>query len=387
MTQRLLPLYIAAFLQGIPFWYATEKLFMVSIGFDTTSIGLMVAIMSVVMLAVETPSGVLADRWSRKGVMILGCIALILSSIIGALSYSEPVFIISAIFWGIYAALYSGTYDAVIYDTTIEEYGHSNNFQKYLGRFKAVEGISFVVGALSGGLIAGTIGMRYTFIISIPFLLIALIYLWKFKEPQLHKAEIAEPVYTHIRQTFADVLRNPVLLPVIVAIVGFGVLQETMFEFSQLWLIALATPVAMYGLASAAVFSSWTTGGLLAGRIKTRFSSSVLMVIILAMILTLIMTRNYVVVLFAQLMLAVSLVALGILLAKKMHDELPSRLRAGSSSVVGTLARIILIPGSLIFTSFANNNSIFAATYMMLGVAIVASIAFLSILPAKTSTE
>lgn len=207
MTQRLLPLYIAAFLQGIPFWYATEKLFMVSIGFDTTSIGLMVAIMSVVMLAVETPSGVLADRWSRKGVMILGCIALILSSIIGALSYNEPVFIISAIFWGIYAALYSGTYDAVIYDTTIEEYSSSNNFQKYLGRFKAVEGISFVVGALSGGLIAGTIGMRYTFIVSVPFLLIALIYLWKFREPQLHKAEVSEPVYTHIRQTFAAVLR------------------------------------------------------------------------------------------------------------------------------------------------------------------------------------
>src|SRR3546814_15678623 len=96
-----------------------EKLFMLDIGFNTASIGIMVAVMSVVMLAVETPSGILADRWSRKGVMILGAISLLVSGIIGALSFNEPVYILSTVFWGIYAALYSGTYDSVIYDTTV----------------------------------------------------------------------------------------------------------------------------------------------------------------------------------------------------------------------------------------------------------------------------
>lgn len=51
-----MPLYIAAFFQGIPFWYAIEKIFMLGIGFNTATIGVMVAIMSIVMLAVETPS-------------------------------------------------------------------------------------------------------------------------------------------------------------------------------------------------------------------------------------------------------------------------------------------------------------------------------------------
>lgn len=75
-SRRLLPLYIAVALQNIPFWYAIEKIFMLGIGFNTATIGVMIAIMSVVMLAVETPSGILADRWSRKGVMVLGCFAL-----------------------------------------------------------------------------------------------------------------------------------------------------------------------------------------------------------------------------------------------------------------------------------------------------------------------
>lgn len=358
---------------------------MVGIGFNTASIGLMVAIMSIVMLAVETPSGVLADRWSRKGVMILGCVALLISAIIGALSYNEPVYIISTVFWGIYAALYSGTYDAVIYDVAVEEQGNAKKFESYLGRLRAVEGIAFVIGALAGGFIASALDMRDTYIVSIPFLILALFFLWKFREPQLHKAEVAEPVFKHIRQTFAAVLRNPVLLPVVVATVGFAVLQETVFELSQLWFIAIATPVILYGVLSAVVFSSWSLGGLLAARMQSRRLGVALVCGVVAMIGVLIVARSFVAVLIAQFILAVCLVALSVILAKKIHDELPSRLRAGSSSVVSTLARTILIPGSLLFTAVANSTGIFTATYILFGIAVVSGLAFMLIKPSTHS--
>ena len=154
--RRLMPLYIAVFFQSIPLWYATEKIFMLDIGFTTATIGVMFAVMSVVMLAIETPSGILADRWSRKGVMMLGASALLISAVIGAFSFNEPMYILSCVFWGVFAALYSGTYDAVIYDTTVEEHGDSKQFEKYLGRFKAVEGMTFVIAALIGAFIAST---------------------------------------------------------------------------------------------------------------------------------------------------------------------------------------------------------------------------------------
>lgn len=378
-----MPLYIAAVLQGIPFWYAIEKIFMLGIGFNTATIGVMVSIMSVVMLAVETPSGILADRWSRKGVMVLGCVALVVSGVLGALSFNKPVYILSTVFWGIYAALYSGTYDSVIYDTTIEEYGDSKKFEKYLGRFRAFEGVSFVIGALVGGLIASMLDIRDTYIFSIPLIAVALIFLWKFKEPQLHKAEVAEPVFKHIRQTFVAVLRNPVLLPVVIATVGFFVLQETIFELSQLWFIAVAAPIALYGIFSAAVFSSWTTGGLLAARIKSRPAIISLMLVLVGMIVLLIVGRHYALVLIAQVVMAICLIAIGVILAKKMHDELPSRLRAGSSSIISTLARIILTPGSLLITGIASTYDIFSATYILLVLAIVSVVAFMSIASVK----
>src|SRR3990167_394871 len=228
--KRLLPLYIASFLQGIPFWYAVEKLFMVSIGFNDATIGLMVVCMGVVILIVETPSGVLADRWSRKGVMLLGCGALALAALVGGLSNNVPMFILSTMLWGVYAAMYSGTYESVVYDTVFEESGASKGYKKYLGQLRMTEGASFITGAIIGGIIANNIGLRETFFISIPFILLAVLFLVRFKEPQLHKADVSEPVLLHIRQTFSAVLKSRYLIPVIAATIFFGVMLNLLFD-------------------------------------------------------------------------------------------------------------------------------------------------------------
>lgn len=379
ISRRLFPLYLAIFFQSIPLWYATEKIFMLSIGFTTATVGVMLAVMSVAILATETPSGILADRWSRKGVLMLGSLALLISACIGLFSFNEPTYILSTMFWGIFAAFSSGTYDAVIYDTTIEEYGDSKHFEKYLGRLKAVEGLTFVIGALSGAFIASSFDLRDPYLISIPLIAAAFFFLWKFNEPQIHKAEVAEPVFKHIRQTFAVVLKNPVLLPVVVATVGFTVLAEFIFEFSQLWFIAVSAPIALYGVFNAAIFSSWTTGGLLATHLKSRRAVIILMIVTILMVILLIASRHYVFVLIAQIVIAVCLIAVGVILAKKMHDELPSRLRAGSSSVISTVARIIIIPGSLIVSGIGQAYSMSAATYILLGIVLISVTAFLSI--------
>lgn len=371
-----MPLYIAAFLQGIPFWYAIEKLFMTSIGFTTASIGVMVAIMSAVMLAVETPSGVLADRWSRAGVMFLGGLALLISGIIGGLSYDQPMYILSTVFWGIYAALYSGTYDAVIYDTLIEETGESSRYEYYLGRLRMFEGVAFVVGSLGGSLIASQLSMRSTYFISIPIIAAAGLFLWKFREPKLHKTEVAEPVFRHIRQTFRAVLRNRLLLPVIIAAVGFAVLLDTLFELNQLWFIAVDTPLTLYGLAGATLFSTWALGGLVASKFRGQSASLIGIVILLLALITLVATRSYWIILAAQFLLSMFLILFGVILSKKMHDQLPSKLRAGASSVISTLGRIIIIPGSLLFTGIANGANVFIATYLLLGIAVIASCAY-----------
>ena len=82
----MLPMYIAKFFWNLVFWYSIEKLFMVSIGFNSETIALMVAVYAAMSVLMEIPSGILADRWSRKGVMALAAICLLISSLLGGLS-------------------------------------------------------------------------------------------------------------------------------------------------------------------------------------------------------------------------------------------------------------------------------------------------------------
>ena len=352
---------------------------MVSIGFNDASIGLMVAIMSVWMLITEPISGVLADRWSRKGVMILGCLALTASAILGALSYNEVVFIISCILWGTYSALYSGTYESVVYDTTVEEYGSGKTYQHQLSTLRIIEGAAFVVGALLGGVIADLLGLRQAFWLSIPPVLLALIFLARLREPQLHKAEVSEPIFTHIRQTLSAVFKNRQLLPVIIATIGLAVILETIFELSQLWFIALATPLLLYGPISAAVYATWTIGGLVAKRLRIGPPMIIVFAAIFGSVAALIISHNYWVTLAAQVLLGTCLVAIGVLLSQKLHDELPSKLRAGSSSIIGALTRMVIIPFSLAFTTISYTHDVFTASWLLLALAVISCAAFLFI--------
>lgn len=113
LGRRLRPLYAAVFLQNFALWVPIEKLFMTSIGFDAASVGAI----AVVVPVFEVPSGILADRWSRRGVLILGMVAAIGSVVVGGLSHNVVTYMVAALFLGVFFAMQSGTLESMVYDT------------------------------------------------------------------------------------------------------------------------------------------------------------------------------------------------------------------------------------------------------------------------------
>src|SRR2546421_11912909 len=97
VSNRLRPLYIASGLSMVSFWAPIEKLFLSGIGFDAAAIGLMAAVYAAVVPILEVPSGILADRWSRRGVLIVGSVALAASSLVGGLSSNVPTYLVAAV--------------------------------------------------------------------------------------------------------------------------------------------------------------------------------------------------------------------------------------------------------------------------------------------------
>ena len=60
----------------------------------------------------EVPSGVLADRWSRSRIMVLACVALLVSSTIGGLSQSVSTYVVAAVALGGYSRWSPGRWKA-----------------------------------------------------------------------------------------------------------------------------------------------------------------------------------------------------------------------------------------------------------------------------------
>ncbi|RTK95143.1 MFS transporter [Candidatus Saccharibacteria bacterium] len=386
--RRLTPLYIAAFLQGFVFWYTVEKIFMRSIGFDDQGIGIMISLYSAVMLLVETPSGILADRWSRKGVLILASLCLATTALIGGLSHTPFSYYVASVFWGIFFALYSGTYDSIVYDTALEETGSSSLFDKLYGRIKIADSTALVTSSLIGGVIANTLSVRHVYFLTIPMSLLAIVALLIFREPQLHKAEAQSHIREHLVNTVKAVIHNKALVPIMLALVTINTIQYILFEFSQIWLLAIVAPLIAFGPANATVIGSIGAGGFIVDRLKLSkyWVMAAALLIGLGGLFGMILARNIVMIVLSQFILGTVLIAAIVIFNRLLHDNLGSSVRAGAASAVSTLCRIIIVPLAIFFGYLSRVHSIFAATWVLVAFYILGAIFIMAVAAQKKRT-
>ena len=367
LRARLRPLYLAAFLQGLVFWYPVEKLFMRSIGFSDALIGLFIAVYSIVMIMTEIPSGVLADRWSRKGVLMLSSVLLSLSALTGGLSYSPRLFFISTCLWGVFFAMYSGANDAIVYDLLEEDGHHPDLFEKVFGRIRMLDSIALVIGSLGGGLLASVFGTRITFFLTIPGALLSIAALAVFREPTIHKAKAAAALTEHIRTTLSAVFAHRRLVPILAVLILTSALEYLLFEFGQLWLLALHAPTAWYGPANAMTLAALAVGGLLAGKIRQH--RELLPLLILSMVVGvagLATIHDIITIVGCQFLVLTGVITLGIYYLRLLHDNLSSEIRTGSSSAVGSMGRLVIIPLALILGVISSSSNIYRAAWVLI---------------------
>lgn len=371
--KRLTPLYIASFFQGFVLWYNIEKLFMHDIGFSDSAIGLMIAVYSFVMLAVNSPSGILADRWSRKGVLIIASISLMLSSVVGGLSHNVVDYLGCAVLWGIFYACNSGIYDSIIYDVITEAKAPSKIFEYLYGRWQVIDGVALMSAGLLGGLLASRVNLRATYFISAPLGFFSIWALLKFREPTLHKEHEPLTIKQQIKLSYQAILQNRALFPVISVLVLEAVLIFGMYEFAQLWLFALHLRTAYFGIANAVLLASLVLGGSSVDRLK--MNRYVLTLCVLLLLITacvgLIVSRNIIVIVLFQLLYATCLINISVIFSRILHDGLSANIRAGASSSASTLGRLVLIPIALLFGYLSQKYSIYEAAYTLLALAIL----------------
>jgi len=362
---RLRPLYATGFIHGFALWYSIEKLFMRSIGLNDYLITIATLVYIVVMMIANIPLGILADRWSRKGVLYLATCALIASSLVCGLSHGLAMYATGISVWGLFYAAYAGTYDSVIYDVVLEETGSADSFERFYGRVQMFDSAAFITGALLSAGVARFGSLRLEYFLTIPFTCCAFFTLYRFREPSLHRKAPEARLSAHLGQILRSATKADVAW-IVVALVANGLAMRLLFEFCQLWYLGLALPAVWYGPSFALLYSGAWSGGALADRLRDGRTVLVTGFGTLAIAAGLFI-RAPVVVIGAQVAAIIGIMVLNIALTRYLHDAMPSNIRAGASSVVSTIGYGVFIPTALGFGLVSRAHGIFEASAFVAG--------------------
>jgi MFS family permease len=378
---RLRPLQLALFVSGIAPWVPVEKIFMTELGFTPALVATMAAAYAAVVPILEIPSGILADRWSRRGVLILASGAGLVSVLVGALSTGITSYIVSAMILGLYFALQSGTVDSIVYDTLLEETGTAGGYEKHFGRIQTWNSVALTGSALIGGVLAGLTSPRVTYLITVPCAAAGLLLLLRFREPTLHRriatrAEGRSGLREHVTATWRAVAGRPRVAAIVVTSVIAAATLQMVFEFGPLWLLAAGIATAVFGPYTAGLTATLGLGGMLAGRLRLDRPGPAIAVtaVLTASGLTLAVGRNGWLVIAGQIVLAALLATIGIHLSRLLHDAVPSDMRTGIASGVSTLSWLTFLPCSALFGVLSQHGGIHTAGWIVLALVVPAGL-------------
>ena len=123
-------------------------------GLSLSEVGVILSVQGFVVLALELPTGGLADAVGRRPLLVLAALVAVLSGALFLLADSFWVFFAALILHGVFRALDSGPLEAWYVDTAQTD-DPAVAVERGLSRAAAVLGLAIAIGAVcSGGLIA-----------------------------------------------------------------------------------------------------------------------------------------------------------------------------------------------------------------------------------------
>lgn len=250
-------------------------------GMDMQQIFMLKAIYSLAIVAMEIPSGWMADAWGRKKTLILGSILGSAGFLIYSFSYGFWAFVLAEIILGIGHSFVSGADSAMLYDT-LKAAKKPDEYVKQEGRITSAGNFAEAIAGVIGGFLA-TISLRTPFYFQFAVAAIAIPAALTMVEPRFHSSQ---PVLTirrlvqNIRTTFMHNknLRISILLSAVTgtATLTFAWLVQPFFK-------AVNLPVEWFGILWTALNLTVGISSVFAWKVEMALGKkwSVLLVVIL----------------------------------------------------------------------------------------------------------
>ena len=244
MKNLVRKIYAFSFFDDLILIYPLYAVMFVDFGMEPWQIATLFVVWSVTSLLLEVPSGVLADKYSRKRLLFWGQIIRALGYAIWIFFPNFVGFLVGFILWGIKGALTSGTFEALLYDE-LKKQKQESQYTKVLGGTRASALVAILIAsALASPAIA--LGYAAVLWISIGAVLVSGFIVLTFPKAVSVESTHEQEYFTILKAAVQDAFKNKALFRIIVFLTLVFAIGGALDEY---WaIIATEAGLALYGI-------------------------------------------------------------------------------------------------------------------------------------------
>lgn len=262
-------IYVYNFLRSLVFAYVIERLFWASRGINILQVVWLEIIFSGIVVLLELPMGMYADRFSRKNLVVFDAIAGILEILIISLAQNFWHFTLAISLAAVGQTMQSGAHNALVYDT-LEIKGESHAFEKVLGRIQGLGNLGAMLSGLVGGVLASSYGLASAYHLSLISLVAALLVALSLKEIRATPVKKESWKKEEWKEIFNFVVHHRRVRKVMFVAVIVSASVNFLYEFWQIFAEEVSIALVYFGVIQLVSFAIVSLGGFMADAIKQR---------------------------------------------------------------------------------------------------------------------
>lgn len=378
-------LYLMGLVDGLWFTGPIFILFLLNKGMSYSQIGLIMGGNYLMSFIFDLPSSIWADKYSRKFILILGGIFLMLCNVFIYAFDSFIMFFVAFCLAGIGNALIMGTNNAFFYDTLLS-IGKEKQYENILSGLLKYYFASRIISSLAGAYL-------YNMDPKSPFLLTALadlvyviIAFW-LAEPTREKS--INKSFVQIKEGLAFLLKHKLVWNTIIIFSITGAMWDVLYDYSQPAMEASRIPVIYFGI----IYSLGNFFGLLGASFYSKIKSKVDWrgIMIMYLLIDLVVAFFFGTQIATLAVLSVALLTFSsgsfdIFIGSIVHDIVPSSHRATTLSIRNQMYMLFSLVLINIVSLSMDRSSFLVGMLVSATIILIALLAFLKVSNRKLET-
>lgn len=334
--------------------YAFYTLLFLERNMNLSAIAVLISLWSAFSILFEIPSGVLADRWNRRNMLVVAALVEGVCFFIWSFSDSFALFALGFFFWAIGNAFVSGTEESLIYDN-LKSDGLEDQFSTVYGRSRFFANIGNLVGIAASGVLVTFISIEKISLLSAGICLFNTVLASRLRERNYYASQLNKTAIA-VQRTAKDAIQlfreNQSSLLILAFLILFASIVTYLDEFDALVVNDFKVDTYWVSVFLTMRFIFISIGDLLAPIIDRKWQSFKLVFLLyglggifLAVFSAL--WRPYAIAVFGLAMMVMSISEL--LFIKSLQEVIEDEGRATVMSFYGAGQNVIMIFFSLIY--------------------------------------